>query len=83
MNSIPAFSIAIFTEVRVFTFPAGIWFPDDSKRTIVVNPIPANLAKSATVKSKSALAALIWPLVINLKLPYNDIKYISNVIIYI
>jgi len=79
MNSRPAASIADLTAFKVFTFPAGM--PSaDSRRTIVVKPIPAVFAISATVSPSNARAALICPLVINLKLPYNDIKYIINVI---
>ena len=75
----PAFSMADLTDVSVFTFPAGTP-SDDSKRTMVVKPIPASFAISATVRPSIALAALICPLVINLELPYNDIKYIIYVI---
>lgn len=58
MNSTPASSKAFWTASRVRTVPDGTP-SEDSRRTMVVKPIPALFANAATVSPTNARAALI------------------------
>ncbi len=69
MNSIPTSSKTFLTVSIVLILPAGISLPADSNRTIVEKAIWERSAKSLTVISVKALAALIWLLVIKINLP--------------
>jgi len=68
INSIPNSSKVFLTASIVLILPAGISLPADSRRTNVEKAISERSAKSLTVISVKALAALIWLLVIKINL---------------